>query len=148
MYLSILQDAAAVLGTYSAEISCNPLETYAWQVGASNQVYVLMLVILGEKCRFPEIWEVWAKKLLVYQWYSNNGNTYNNQRMCCMLICKCSIMQSVAMPLTSWAWTALVRSSGMSWSTSAGCLLISWLGGKQLRCQTTVWTVWSINAYK
>lgn len=49
-------------------------------------------------------------------------------------------MQSAAALLTSWAWTAPVRSSGTSWSTSAGCLLISWLGGKkQLRCQTTVW---------
>lgn len=49
-------------------------------------------------------------------------------------------MQSAAALLTSWAWTAPVRSSGTSWSTSAGCLRISWLGGKkQLRCQTTVW---------
>lgn len=31
--------AAATLGTYSDEILCVPLETYALQVGASNQVY-------------------------------------------------------------------------------------------------------------
>lgn len=52
MYLCTLQDAAAVLGTYSDEISCNPLETYALQVGASNQVNQTdfwKFVILGEK---------------------------------------------------------------------------------------------------
>lgn len=51
VYLCTLQDAATVLGTYSDEISCNPLETYALQVGASNQVYqtdFLKLVILEE----------------------------------------------------------------------------------------------------
>ena len=31
------------------------------------------------------------------------------------------------MPLTSWAWRALVRNSGKSWSTWAVCLLTSWL---------------------
>ena len=33
------KDAAAVLGSYSDEISCSPLETYALQVCALNQEY-------------------------------------------------------------------------------------------------------------
>ena len=37
-YPNAPKDAAAVLGTYSDEISCSPLETCALQVGTSNQV--------------------------------------------------------------------------------------------------------------
>lgn len=39
VYWNAPKDAAAVLGTYSDEISCSPLETCALQMGASNQVY-------------------------------------------------------------------------------------------------------------
>lgn len=45
VYLSTPKDAAAVPGTYSDEILCSPLETYALQVGASNRF--LMLCYFG-----------------------------------------------------------------------------------------------------
>lgn len=62
VYLNALRDAVAVLGTNSDEISCSPLETYALQVKASNQLYQTdFLVILGGKCRFAEIWRMYLK---------------------------------------------------------------------------------------
>lgn len=39
VHLNAPKDAAALFGTYSDEISCSPLEAYALQVGALNQVY-------------------------------------------------------------------------------------------------------------
>lgn len=131
--LNAPKDAAAALGTYSDEISCSPLEAHALQVGTfkpSVSNWFLMLLQRGDA-------DVLKSKKCAQ---SVEDHIIRQQWDVVGLTCESVLSCVVAVLLTSWAWRALVRNSEKSWSTSAGCLPISWLGGKQSRCLISIWS--------